>query len=101
MSESGSGSTEPLSDNGSKEKKSKTHRRGSKTTSRKKQDKAIGGSMTSPKAQAAKGKDDSEASIVKKSNSQILNLRLLLLQSNPEMQPIGFVPAEMAGATTL
>eukprot|EP00533_Pseudo-nitzschia_delicatissima_P009591 CAMPEP_0116113526 /NCGR_PEP_ID=MMETSP0327-20121206/19553_1 /TAXON_ID=44447 /ORGANISM="Pseudo-nitzschia delicatissima, Strain B596" /LENGTH=1081 /DNA_ID=CAMNT_0003606885 /DNA_START=180 /DNA_END=3422 /DNA_ORIENTATION=- len=88
ISENDYKSGDPQPGNTSKEKKSKTRRRGSKSKRRKKQDSAKSEPMASPKEQVVEPKDDSAANIVNKSNSQILNLRLLLLQSNPEMQPI-------------
>ena len=61
----------------SKEKKSKPSRRGSKSKGRKKKDRI--------KIAAVEAKDDIAAQVVNESNSQILNLRMMLLQSNPTL----------------
>lgn len=98
ISEHDSKSGDPQPSTTSKEKKSKTRRRGSKSKRRKKQDSAKSDPMTSPKEQVVERKDDLAANIVNKSNSQILNLRLLLLQSNPEMQPIAGLAAAQPAA---
>ena len=99
ISENDSKSGDPQPGNTSKEKKPKTRRRGSKSKRRKKQNSAKSEPMASPKEQLVEPKDDSAANIVNKSNSQILNLRLLLLQSNPEMQPIAGLAAAQPSAT--
>lgn len=72
----------------SKENKSKNSRRGSKSKGRKKKKNGNGESLVSAVA-AVEEKDDIAANIVNESNSQILNLRMMLLQSNPIFQPDG------------
>ena len=72
------------STNTSKEKKPKTRRRVSNIRSCKKHDDSKSGLLVSPVG-AIEENYDTASSIVNKSNSQILNLRMMLLQSNPAM----------------